>query len=103
MQASGAAKSFVDAQSRPDYGLQSVQSAPIDDHIIEMAAEALFEFVFSGCNRLDGKRRWADCDEETKNGFRGEAAAALEAVWPMLSRKIGPRALLKSELVGQRG
>ena len=53
--------------------------------VIERAAEALYEFVFSGCDRLDGKRRWADCDEETKAGFRREAAAVLEVVLPILS------------------
>jgi hypothetical protein len=52
--------------------------------MIERAAEALFEFVFSGCDRLDGKRHWANCDEETKAGFRREASAVLEAVLPAL-------------------
>ena len=33
--------------------------------------------------------------EETKEGFRGEAAAALEAVWPLLLRKELGRHLLK--------
>ena len=33
---------------------------------------------------LDGKHHWVDCDEDTKSGFRSEAKAVLEAVWPML-------------------
>ena len=52
--------------------------------VIERAAEALYQFVFSGCDRLDGKRRWADCGEDTKAGFRREASAVLEAVLPIL-------------------
>ena len=64
---------------------------------IERAAEALYEFVFSGCDRLDGKHHWEHCTEETKEGFRREAAAVLEAVWPIsLPREI------KSSQVGKR-
>ena len=51
---------------------------------LERAAEALYEFVFSGCDRLDGKHRWADGDEETKEGFRREAGAVLDAIRPLL-------------------
>jgi hypothetical protein len=84
-----AAKSFVFAENRTDPALQSERSAPIEYDLIERAAEALFDFVFSGCDRLDGKRHWADCGEETKAGFRREASAVLEAIWPMLlSREI---------------
>ena len=76
------------SRSRAGCGLQVVRSAAIDNHVIERAAEALFEFVFSRCNRLDGKRCWADCDEKTKSGFRREASAALEATWPIMVRKL---------------
>ena len=51
--------------------------------ILERAAEALYEFVFSGCDRLDGNHRWADCDEETEEGFRREAGAVLDAIRPL--------------------
>jgi hypothetical protein len=54
----------------------------VDSETIETAAEALFEFVFSGCERLDGKHHWPDCSEETKAGFRAEVTAVLAAVWP---------------------
>ena len=54
---------------------RSLCNLPSIAKLLQRAAEALFEFVFSGCNRLDGKRRWANCDEETKIGFRREAAA----------------------------
>jgi hypothetical protein len=84
MQLYRAAKSFVDAQNRADRRAQPHRLAPIDHDIIERAAEALFEFVFSDCDRLDGKRRWADCNEETKAGFRREASAVLESIWPIL-------------------
>jgi hypothetical protein len=87
MQLNGAGKSSIDGQNGADWKVHlpvSVRSAAIDEHIIDRAAEALFEFVFSGCDRLDGKHRWADCNEDTKTGFRSEAKAVLEAVWPML-------------------
>ena len=79
-----AAKSFVYAHDGADRRVQCERSAPIDRNLIERAAEALYEFVFSGCDRLDGKRRWEDCSEETKAGFRREASAVLEAIWPVL-------------------
>jgi hypothetical protein len=47
------------------------QVMAIDRAILDRAAEALFEFVFSSCDRLDGKHHWNDCDENTKDGFRG--------------------------------
>jgi hypothetical protein len=58
----------------------------LDSDIIERAAQALFEFVFSSCGRLDGKQQWATCEESTKEGFRGEAAAVIVAAWPFLFR-----------------
>ena len=84
MQLNGAARSFVYAQDGTDRTVQCERSAPIDHNVIETAAKALYEFVFSGCDRLDGKRHWEDCGEETKAGFRREAIAVLEAVWPIL-------------------
>jgi hypothetical protein len=54
----------------------------LDRDIIERAAQALFEFVFSSCGRLE----WSKCDEETKEGFRGEAKAVIVAAWPLLFR-----------------
>jgi hypothetical protein len=62
-------------------------AASIDSLIIEKAAEALYVYVFSGCDRLDGKRRWLDCDEGTRAGFRREAAAVLASVWPLLAQR----------------
>jgi hypothetical protein len=49
----------------------------LDLELIEKAAQALFEAVFSRCTR---KRYWEDCDEETKRGFRGEAAAVIRVL-----------------------
>jgi hypothetical protein len=54
---------------------------PFDEEIVERGAQALFEFVFSRTERLDGKHLWANCDEGIKAGFRAEAKAVLEAVW----------------------
>lgn len=96
MQLSGTAKFFVHAQGA-DRRVEPERSAPIDHNLIERAAEALYEFVFSGCDRLDGNRHWDDCGEETKAGFRREASAMLEAVWPILL----PREI-KSSQVGKR-
>ena len=96
MQLSGTAKFFVHAQGA-DRRVGSERSAPIGHDLIERAAEALYEFVFSGCDRLDGKRHWDDCSEETKEGVRREASAMLEAVWPILL----PREI-KSSQVGKR-
>ena len=96
MQLSGAAKFFVHAQGN-DRRVEPERSAAIDHNLIERAAEALYEFVFSGCDRLDGKRRLEDCSDETKAGFRREAAAVLEAIWPILL----PREI-KSSQVGKR-
>ena len=53
-----------------------------DSDTIERAAQALFEFVFSSCGRLE----WVTCDEKTKQGFRGEARAVIVAAWPLLFR-----------------
>jgi hypothetical protein len=96
MQLSRATKFFVHAQGA-DRRVEPERSAPIDHNLIERAAEALYEFVFSGCDRLDGKRRWEHCSEETKEGFRREASAVLEAVLPVLL----PREI-KSSQVGKR-
>lgn len=52
----------------------------LDNEIIERAAKALFDSVFSSCGRLD----WTGCDESTKTGFRREATAVINAVWPEL-------------------
>jgi hypothetical protein len=54
----------------------------IDDGLVERAAQALFEFVFSSCGRL----QWATCDEVTKQGFRGEAKVVIETILPHLFR-----------------
>jgi hypothetical protein len=84
MLVNGAIKSFAYEQKQVNGRNDSERSARIAPDLLERAAEALYEFVFSGCDRLDGKRHWADCREETKAGFRREARAVLEAVWPML-------------------
>src|SRR4029079_2347442 len=57
-----------------------------DDAMVECAARALFEHVFAGSKRLDTKHLWLNCDVATKEGFRGEARAALRAVWPLWSQ-----------------
>ena len=57
----------------------SPRAVALESDMIERAAQALFEFVFSSCGRLD----WATCDEATKEGFRGEARAVIEAAWPL--------------------
>ena len=96
MQLNRAMRSFVYALA--DHRVQSQRSAPIGHDVIERAAEALYEFVFSGCDRLDRKRRWADCDEETRAGFRREVTAVLEAALPMLlprENQIADRALAR--------
>jgi hypothetical protein len=69
-----------------DPPVQHPQSMELDSDTIERAAQALFEFVFSSCGRLDGKLQWTTCDESTKEGFRGEAAAVIVAAWPFLFR-----------------
>ena len=113
MQLYGAAKSFVYGQRRTEGSVQSDRSVLVDHNILERAAEALYEFVFSGCDRLDGKHRWADCDEETKDGFRREASAVLNAVLPFLflheikscriDRRANRSALLKLSMPGASG
>lgn len=85
MQLNKAAKSIVYALNRAEPRVPPERSASISHDLIEKAAEALYEFVFSGCDRLDGKHHWEHCGEETKDGFRREASAVLEAVWPILS------------------
>ena len=60
------------------------RSAPLDREMVERAAQALFEFVFSNSSRL---HPWANCDEATKEGFRGEAIAVIESVGSFLSHK----------------
>ena len=113
MQLNGAAKSFVYEQRRTEGSGQSNRSVLVDHNILDRAAEALYEFVFSGCHRLDGKRRWADCDEETKGGFRREASAVLDVVVPLLflheiqssqrDRMANRSALLKLSMLGASG
>jgi hypothetical protein len=77
-----------DHDAKGGWDLLSIpQSLPLDDDIVDRAAEALYSFVFSGCDRLDGKHCWHDCDEGTKAGFRREAAAVLCSVWPLLARR----------------
>jgi hypothetical protein len=60
-------------------------TVPLDRKMIERAAKSLFEAVFSRCARLDGKKNWANCDEEIKDGFRREAAAVIRAAWPFIT------------------
>jgi len=89
MQLKEAARSFVDVQSRrePEASREVPFSVTIDSDTIERGAEALFELVFSACERLDGRHHWADCTERTKAGFRREAAAVLAAAWPLTPRR----------------
>ena len=61
------------------------QQIALDEDLIERAAQALFEFVFSSCTR---KHCWTNCDERAKEGFRGEAAAMIDVIWPLLLHKI---------------
>jgi hypothetical protein len=84
-----AAQSFVDVQPgrEPEASRVVPFSVTIDSDAIERGAEALFEFVFSACERLDAKHHWADCTEETKAGFRREAVAVLASVWPLTPRR----------------
>ena len=67
----------------------------IDSAIIDLAAQALYGFVFSACNRLDGEHRWRDCGERTKAGFRQEARAVLASIWPLLTRQDDSAPLVK--------
>jgi hypothetical protein len=86
MPLNGAVVSFVDIgrseKANPNPVAARQRPVELDSNVIELAAEALFQFVFSGCDRLDGMRHWTDCHEDTKAGFRAEAAAVLKAVWP---------------------
>jgi hypothetical protein len=61
-------------------GLARQRPITLDNEIIERAAKALFDSLFSSCGRLD----WTSCDESTKRGFRCEATAVINAVWPDL-------------------
>ena len=56
------------------------QPVALSNDMVERAAKALFDSVFSSCGRLD----WTSCDESTKGGFRREATAVIDAVWPDL-------------------
>ena len=71
--------SHFESETRP------TQSTPVYGEIVDRAAQALFEFVFAGCARLDGKHRWTNCDESTRQAFRSEATIVIEAVWPSLA------------------
>jgi hypothetical protein len=78
------------AASRSDHRrIEAIENATVsvvpgqcsgNKFMIECAAQALFEHVFAGSQRLDMKHLWLNCDEATKEGFRGEAEAALKAV-----------------------
>jgi hypothetical protein len=59
--------------------VQKSQFIRLDDGMVERGARALFEFVFAGTQRLDGKHLWANGDDEVKAGFRAEARTVLEA------------------------
>ena len=67
--------------TEPGNGTRVRNRFALDQEMVERGAEALFQFVFSGTERLDGKHLWANCDEKIKAGFRAEARAVLEAVW----------------------
>jgi len=67
-------------KSQRDATVQHLRSVTFDQEIVERGAQALFEFVFAGTERLDGKHSWSNAHEETKAGFRAEATAVLEAV-----------------------
>ena len=69
-------------QSDAPVGVIQLHSLVLDDDTIERAAKALFDVVFSSVDRLDGKHIWANCDEDTKQGFRREAMAVILSVWP---------------------
>jgi hypothetical protein len=73
--------SLVSAERGISSTVQEQQPVTLDYEIVERGAQALFEFVFSGTERLDGKHLWATCDNEIKAGFRAEARAVLEAIW----------------------
>jgi hypothetical protein len=62
------------------------QPIALDGEMVERAAQALFEFVFACSERLDRKHLWMNCDEDTKQGFRREATAVIQAVWPFMLR-----------------
>ena len=79
------APNSVETRQKPVRGAPFVpKEMALDRDIVERAAKALFEYVFSSCDRLDGKYHWEDSDEHTKDGFRGEALAVIGAVWPKL-------------------
>src|SRR5262249_15146182 len=67
------------------------QSVLLDKEIVEKGAQALFEFVFSGLERLDGKQLWTNCSEETRAGFRAEAKAVLEGCGVFWAHTIASR------------
>jgi len=71
-----------------DAPISVLQPQPIalDGEMVERAAQALFEFVFACSERLDRKHLWMNCDEDTKQGFRREATAVIQAVWPFMLR-----------------
>jgi hypothetical protein len=78
---------FAQTRKEPtaDVAPPVLHSMPLDRNMIERAAKSLFEAVFARCARLDGKRSWANCDEEIKEGFRSEAIAVIKAVWPFMT------------------
>jgi hypothetical protein len=68
--------------AQPPVRLRHARPIAIDAHLIEQAAQSLFEFVFSSCGRV----QWATCDDQTKAGFRNEARVVIEAILPRLLR-----------------
>ena len=63
----------------PKGSVSHIRILALDAAALDRAAEALFDFVFASCA---GRHRWTDCEEKTKDGFRREALAVIEAVWP---------------------
>jgi hypothetical protein len=63
---------------------QTINPQPINREMVERGAQALFEHVFSGTERLDGKHLWVNCDDVTKEAFRAEAESVLEATVPLM-------------------
>ena len=48
--------------------VQHPRPTVLDSDIIERAAQALFEFVFSSCGRLDGKQQWGPARRALRRG-----------------------------------
>jgi hypothetical protein len=78
-QAASAEHRRIESKENPAVSVLPVQCSG-DEAIIECAAQALFEYVFAGSERLDTKHFWMNCDEATKEASEGGARAALQAV-----------------------